>query len=471
MMKILTQAVSVALTLSFAGAAFAGPQAALPKDLPAYGADEAIPQLNIAKKTLDNGLEVWVLPRDGIPRVDMTLALKDAGFAADGVGANGFATVLAGMLTEGTAKRDSKGIAEAAQGLGGSVGAGAANDGITLYANALASNSDAIAALMAEVARSPSFPEDEVNLAKANALQALKVSEAQPNSRATRALLEAVYGDHPYARSMPTEASINSVTVAALQSEHARRFRPDHGLLVITGKLTPEQGFALASKHFGDWKNVGDGVAKVAEAPMTMPVQKSILQRDGSVQSAILMGYPSINAASAEYVPMMLASTVLGGGFSSRVNQNLREAKGYTYGASANLGSFRYGGRVQAGAQVRNEVTGASVKEFFNEFNRLANEPVPAQELIDTKRYVAGGYLISNQMQASVARLLSHYWLTGQSAEAFADYVPQIRAVTADQVQAMARKYWDPSKMSIIVVGDSAAVGPQLKEFGDFVTK
>ena len=470
-MKILTQAVSVALTLSFAGAAFAGPQAALPKDLPAYGADEAMPQLNIAKKTLPNGLEVWVLPRNGIPRVDMSLALKDAGFAADVLGANGFATVLAGMLTEGTTKRDSKGIAEAAQALGGSVGAGAGNDGITLYANALASNSDAIAALMAEVARAPSFPEDEVKLAKANALQALKVSEAQPNSRASRALLAATFGDHPYARSMPTEASINAVTRAALQSEYARRFRPDHGLLVITGRVTPEQGFALAQKHFGDWKNAGGPAVSVPDSPSSMPITKSILQRDGSVQSAILMGYPSIAATSADFIPMQLASTVLGGGFSSRVNQNLREDKGYTYGASAALGAFRHGGRVQAGAQVRNEVTGASVKEFFNEFNRLANEPVPATELTDTKRYVAGGYLITNQMQSAVASSLANYWLRGQTSEAFADYVPKIRAVTADQVQAMARKYWDPSKMSIIVVGDSKAVGPQLKEFGDFVTK
>ena len=325
--------------------------------------------------------------------------------------------------------------------------------------------------LLKRIARSPSFPEDEVALAKANALQALKVSEAQPNTRASRALLAAVHGDHPYARSMPTEASLNAVTVAALKSEYARRFRPDHSLLVITGKVTPEEGFALASKHFGSWQNVGTSTVRVPEAAAEMPVVKSILQRDGSVQSAILMGYPSIDAASADYVPMQLASTVLGGGFSSRVNQNLREAKGYTYGASASLGAFRYGGRVQAGAQVRNEVTGAAIKEFFSEFKRLASEPVPATELTDTKRYVAGGYLIGNQMQASVARSLANYWLMGLSSDAYANYVPAIRAVSAGQIQDMARKYWDPAKMSIIIVGDSAAVNPQLSEFGAFETK
>lgn len=467
-MKLLSKSIVLALAMGFSGGALAGPKAELPKNLPAYGADEAIPQLNIAKKKLANGLEVWVLPRNGIPRVDMSLAFKDAGYGADAPGNNAFASMLAGLLSEGTAKRDSKGIAEFAQSLGGGVGAGASNDGITVYANSLASNAGALAGLLAEVVRTPTFPDTEIALAKANAMQALKVSEAQPNSRAVRALLAAVHGDHPYARTMPTEASINAVNAALLKSEYAKRFRPDHALLVITGKLTPEQGFALASKHFGDWKNSGAGVGAVAAVPLSVTPVKAILQRDGSVQSAIMMGYPSIAATSADFIPLQLASTVLGGGFSSRVNQNLREDKGYTYGASASLGAFGHGGRVQAGAQVRNAVTGDSIKEFFNEFKRLDSDPVPATELTDTKRYVAGGYLITNQMQSAVASSLSNYWLRGQSSDAFADYVPNIRKVTAEQVQDMARKYWDPSKMSIIVVGDSKEIAPQLKDYGNF---
>src|SRR5690606_33495826 len=139
-----------------------------------------------------------------------------------------------------------------------------------------------------------------------------------------------------------------------------------------------------------------------------------------------------------DYVPMQLASTVLGGGFSSRVNQNLREDKGYTYGASAYLAASRNGGRLQAGADVRNEVTGAALSEFFREFERLVDEPVPAQGLADTKRYVAGGYL------------------------------PMIRQVDAATVQAMARKYWDPRQQSIVVVGDGGAIAGQLEPFGEF---
>eukprot|EP01136_Pigoraptor_vietnamica_P032595 Opistho-1_new@94585 len=169
----------------------------LPAELPAFGQDKPIPVPQITKKTLANGLEVWVVPRQGLPRVDYVLAVRGAGFAADAPGQQGFASMLAGVLSEGTAKRDSRAIAEAAQGLGGAIGAGSANDGLTVYANALASNAEPMLKLLAEVARTPAYADKEVALAKANALQGLKASEANPQFRAERALGLAIFGDHP----------------------------------------------------------------------------------------------------------------------------------------------------------------------------------------------------------------------------------------------------------------------------------
>ena len=451
-----------------AGAAVAGPKAQLPKDLPAYAPDRPLPVADIAQKTLANGMTVWVVPRDGLPRVDYVLALRGAGFAADAAETPAFATMLAGLLTEGTVKRDSKAIAEAAQGFGGNVGAGAGNDGVTLFGNALSSHREGMLELLAEVARQPSFPDKEVKLAQANALQGLKASEAQPGFKATRALLAATYGDHPYARVQPTEAGITAVNADKLRAEHARRFRPDNALLVITGKLTPAEGFALAERAFGDWKGTGTALASTAPARREAKPSRVLIQRDGSVQSSLALGRPAIPATDADYIPAQLAGIVLGGGFSSRVMQNLREDKGYTYGARAGLAVARAGGRVSAGADVRNEVTGAAIKEFFHEFDRLGNEPVPATELEDTKRYVAGGYLITNQMQGAVAATLANNWLSGLPAEFLGQYVPKIRAVDAAQVQVMAKKYYAPRDQSIIVVGDGNAVAEQLKAYGEF---
>ena len=460
---------ALAVSTLAGGAAVAGPAAGLPKDLPPYAADKPLPVPDIAKKTLANGLEVWVVPRDGIPRVDYVLAVRNAGYVADAPDAPGFASLMAGLLTEGTAKRDSREIAEFAQAQGGGVGASVSSDGALVHGNALAANAGPMLSLLAEVARTPAFPDSEVKLAQANALQALKAAEAQPGFRANRALLSAVYGDHPYARTQQTEASIMAVTPATLRAEHQRRFHPDRSLLVVTGRIDADDAFRLAEQAFGDWNASG-----VADVPATPPAprdakaQRLLLQRDGSVQSTLRLASPAVAATDPDAIPLQLAGTVLGGSFSSRVMQNLREDKGYTYGARAGLATAAEGGLVSGSADVRNEVTGAALTEFFKEYARIGSEPVAATELDDTKRYVAGGYLISNQMQASVAATLASNWLVGLPSEYLGEFVPRVRAVGADQVQAMAAKYFAPERQSIIVVGDGGAITGQLTEWGEF---
>ena len=460
---------TLAVAMAFTPAAFAADApAAQPSPMPAYGKDKPIPTPKIAKKTLANGMTVWVVPRDGLPRVDFVLAVRGAGLAADDKAHPGFASLLAGMLNEGTAKRDSRAIAEAAQGMGGSVAASPANDGILVSANALTSHAADMMSLLAEVTRAPSFPAKEVDLAKANALQALRVSETTPRFRAERAINQAVYGEHPYGHTEPTVDSISSVTQDMLRAEHAKRFRPDRALLVITGRLDEAEAMKLAQAAFGDWKAQGPALADVAPAPVNAKPARILLQRGGSVQSTIRIGGPGIAASAGEQVPLRLASTILGGGFSSRVNINLREEKGYTYGASAGARMSRAGGALVGGADVRNEVTGAALTEYFNEYKRIGSEAVPADEMTMNKRYVAGGYLISNQLQRAVAATLAQNWLVGLPPEFLGQYVPLIEKVTPAQVRAVSAKYFAPEKQSIVVVGDPAAVGEQLKQFGEF---
>ena len=461
---------TLAVAMAFSPAAFAAdaPAAAKSTPMPAYGKDKPIPTPKIAKKTLANGMTVWVVPRDGLPRVDFVLAVRGAGLAADDKAHPGFASLLAGMLNEGTAKRDSRAIAEAAQGLGGSVAASPANDGILVSANALASHAPDMMSLLGEVTRLPSFPAKEVDLAKANALQALRVSETTPRFRAERAINQAVYGDHPYGHTEPTVDAIASVTQDMLRAEHAKRFRPERALLVITGRIKEAEAMKLAQAAFGDWKAQGPALAETAPAPVKAKPARILLQRAGSVQSTIRIGGPGIAASAADQVPLRLASTILGGGFSSRVNINLREEKGYTYGASAGARMSRAGGAIVGGADVRNEVTGAALTEYFNEYKRIGSEAVPADEMTMNKRYVAGGYLISNQLQRAVAATLAQNWLVGLPPEFLGQYVPLIQKVTPQQVREVSQKYFAPEAQSIVVVGDPKAVAEQLKPFGEF---
>jgi predicted Zn-dependent peptidase len=458
-----------ALSTAFGAPAFAAdtPAKATPAGMPAYAKDKPLPSPHIGKKTLANGLQVWVVPRNGVPRVDMVLAVRGAGFIADDAAHPGFANMMAGLLNEGTAKHDSRAIAELAQGLGGSVAGSASADGITISANALASQAGPMMQLLAEVARAPVFPAKEVALAKANALQALRVSETQPRFRADRALSHAVYGEHPYGHTDPTVESINSTDEALLRAEHSRRFRPDQALLVIAGRIKEADALKLAQQAFGDWKAEGKAPALAAKAPAAVKPVHLLLERPGSVQSTIRLGGQGIAATAADQVPLRLASTVLGGGFSSRVNIKLREEKGYTYGASAGARMMREGGGIVGGA-VRNEVTGAALSEYFSEYKRIGSELVSPQEMEMHKRYVAGGYLLSNQMQRAVAGTLAANWLVGLPAEFLAQYVPLIEKVTPEQVRDVSKKYFAPENQTIVVVGDSKAVGEQLKAFGEF---
>ena len=464
-MNKLSLAIAIGLALS---ATVQAADVKLPAAMPAYGKDKPIPAPTIVKKTLANGLQVWVVERNGVPRVDYVLAVRGAGYAADDKDHPGFANLMAGLLNEGTAKRDSRAIAEAAQGMGGSVAASTTVDGMLVSANAVTSRAGDMMGLLAEVARQPSFPANEVALAKANALQSLKVQEATPGFRAERAIAKAVYGDHPYGRVQPTAESITSTTDAMLRAEHDRRFRPDATLLVITGRIKSADAMALAQKAFGDWKAQGAALPATPAAPADAKPQRILLERNGSVQSTIRLGSPGIAATTADFVPMRLASTIVGGGFSSRVNLNLREEKGYTYGASAGARVNRDGGSIIGGADVRNAVSGAALTEFFNEYKRLGADLVPEEEMAMNKRYVAGGYLISNQMQRAVAATLATNWLIGLPPEFLGQYVPLIQKVTPEQVRTIGKKYFAPEKQSIVVVGDKAQVGEQLKAFGEF---
>ena len=459
---------TLAVSLLFAPAVHAADSAAV-SAVPPYGKDKPIPAPKIVKKTLANGMTIWVVARKGLPRIDMVLAVRGAGFAADDKQHPGFANMLAGLFNEGTAKRDSRAIAEAAQGMGGAVAASASNDGITVQAAALSQHGAAMMTLLAEVARTPSFPANEVALAKANALEGLKASETQPGYRAERALSKAVYGDHPYGSTQPSAEAINTVSEDYLRAEHAKRIRPDRALLVITGRVNEAEAIKMATAAFGDWKATGAALPDTAGASLNAKPQRMVLARAGSVQSTVRLGSPAIAANGADLVPLRLTSTIIGGGFSSRLNTSLREEKGYTYGASAGGRSYRNGGAVIGGADVRNEVTGAALTEFFSQYRKLGSELVPDAEMSMNKRYVAGGYLLSNQMQKAVAATLANNWLIGLPPEFMGQYVPMIQKVTPEQVREIGKKYFAPENQSVIVVGDPAAVMPQLKDVGEFV--
>lgn len=451
-----------------AGAAPAtAPPTELPAGLPDYGADKPLPELGLVEHRLENGLTVWVLPREGgLPRVDYVLAVR-GGLASDPAQLPGMSNLLAGLMREGTTTRSSVQIAEQLQTLGAEMGAQASSDGLFVSASGLSSSAEPLAALFADVVRNPAFPENEVQLAKANALQGLKAMQAQPSYQANRAMGRVLFGDHPYGNTLPTEAAISGTDIAGLQAAHTARFRPDQALLVIAGPVTPDDAKALAESMFGDWQGQGTPVANIAAPDYPTGPQFVLVPRENSVQSAVRIGRPAFDANDDRAIAAALANTILGGGFDSRLMRNLREDKGYTYGAGSSFGLRAEGGAFQAQADVRNEVTGAAIGEFLKEFEGMRSQAVPADELQRAKRFTAGTYLFQNQLQYAVASALAGNWLLGRPADYLSSYVDKVNGVTAAQVQSVAREFFDPRQQSIVVVGD-AAVAEQLKTYGAF---
>ncbi len=445
----------------------AAPPTELPADLPAYGPDRPLPELGLVEHRLDNGLTVWVVPRaGGLPKVDYVLAVR-GGLASDPAALPGMSNLLAGLLQEGTTTRSSVQIAEELQRLGASIGASAGSDGVFVTASGLATSATPLAAVFADIVRNPAFPANEVQLAKTNALQGLKAMQAQPAYQANRAMGRVLFGDHPYGNTLPTEAGIEGTDAAGLAAAHAARFHPERALLVIAGPLTGDAALALAQSAFGDWRGADATMDEVATPVPPRGPQYVLVPRSGSVQSAVRIGRPAFDADDERAIPAALANTILGGGFDSRLMRNLREDKGYTYGAGSSFGLRAKGGAFQAQADVRNEVTGAAIGEFFKEFEQMRRVAVDADELQRAKRFTAGTYLFQNQLQGAVASALATNWVLGRPADYLSRYVDRANAVTAAQVQSVAREFFDPREQSIVVVGD-AAVAEQLKPYGTF---
>ncbi|HEX8777727.1 MAG TPA: pitrilysin family protein [Rhodanobacter sp.] len=457
---------ALALGLALAGIAQAS-TVPLPKDLPAYGPDKPLPTPQIARRTLPNGLTVWVVPREGLPKVNVALSVL-GGTAADDAATPALSEMMARLLDEGTTGRSSRDIAEALQGIGGDYGAGAGSDAVNIRASALSSHASQLLALVADTVLHPTFPANEVALARANAMQELKVQEADPDWQAQRAFGHAVYGDHPYARDSLDEASVRAATPAALKALHDARFRPDRALLVIVGRIDADTAFRLAEQQFGGWKASGKALADTAPAPRTAAPQRLIVPRAGAVQSNIRYGRPAVPADDPDYIPLTVANTILGGGFTSRITQDIREDKGYSYSPWSRFSANRVGGSTVATVDVRNEVTGATLAELAKLYGSMATQPASAEELDGAKRLVGGIYLLRNQIQGALTATLANYWVDGLPPSFLGSYVAEANKVTAAQVQAMGRKYFDPKDQSIAIVGDPGAIDAQLKPYGKF---
>ncbi len=466
-MRASTKAVALVLLAAAAsGAALAKQPPAMPKGLPAYGPDKPLPAPTIVTETLPNGVTVWIVPRPGFPKVEAAVVVR-GGNAVDPADLPGVSDVLASALKEGTATRTSRQIAEQMQAIGGTIDASNTADATFVDADALATSAPALVEIVADVAINPSFPKDEVELVKANAMEDLKEKSSRPEFAVEKAFRTAVYGDHPYHVVAPTEATIGKVTPELLKAEHARRFRPDRALVMIAGAIDPDALKPVIRKAFGGWKGTGPAPAEVPSSPPARDARTIVVvDRPGSVQSEIRVGRPTMKASDPDFYAMVVANTIFGGAFSSRLTDNIREDKGYTYSPGSGNQARERGGLLTVRAAVRTEVTAGTLLEIFYELDRMGATLPTDDEMARAKRYQTGLYLLRNTLNGAIVRTLATNWVNGLPPSAVAEFVPKVNAVTTADVEAVGRKYMTSLTQTVAIGGDAGKIVPAVAEFG-----
>jgi zinc protease len=417
---------------------------------------------------LDNGLTVLILENHRLPTISMTLELRSAGALWEPAEMTGLASATATMLREGTTTRTSKEIAETVDRLAAGINAFAGQGGVgtSMNISGLTENFDQWFPLAVDILLHPSFPAEEWTKLKQRQLIGLRNQRTSPQFLSRERFNKAVYGDHPAAILSATAASLEAITPEAMKKWHDERYIPQNAILGIAGDVTAAQIMPKLRSAFAAWKKTE---LKTAGAPAATPAAERrimIVNRAGSVQTNLVMGNIAIDRRSPDYVALMVMNQVLGGGSSARLFNNLREDKGYTYGAYSSLSAGEYAGPWEATSEVRTDVTEGAMREFFNEFNRIRDEKVPAAEMDEKKRSVVARFALSLESPQSVLSFAITRKVYGLPEDYWDTYPAQISAVTAEDVQRVAKKYLNLDNIQIVAVGDSAKIKSVLEKYG-----
>ena len=433
---------------------------------PAIGPAPSLKLPDITRQKLSNGVEVWVVEHHEVPLAQINMIVR-SGSAADPIGKYGVGSLTAAMLDEGAGTRNSLELADALEYLAANLSTVSSFDYSAIRLNVPVSKLADALPLMADVALRPTFPQSDLDRLKKERLTALLQARDNPGALIGIAFPRVVFGPtHRYgtsANGLPP--AIESFTAADLQAFYRAHYRPDNATLLVVGDVTPASIMPMLEKNFGAWKSEGMK-ALVAEVP-TAPQLKSravyIVDKPDAPQSQIRIGWIGVPRSTKDYAALEVLNTILGGSFTSRLNQNLREEHGYSYGASSAFDMRLSAGPFLAAAGVQTDKTGPAVQEFFNELNAIL-KPIPADELQKSKNYVALSYPGEFESTGDLARKLEDLVVYNLPMNTYANFVDEVNKVTAADLQRLAAQYIQPDKMAVVIVGDRSKIEEDIKK-------
>lgn len=418
----------------------------------------------VARHALTNGLEVLIVQRRELPVVDARLVIH-GGAAADPPSRAGRSWMLGQLLDQGTGARAATDIADQAELLGATLETRTTWDAVTASLHVLSPRLEPSLELLADVALDPTFPDDELERKRHERLAAILQESDEPRTLATHAFYRHAYGpDHPFAVPLAgTRASIEALDRRDICRAYNERFSPARAFLVLVGDIHPDRALTLLDRLFGGWSRTGGTPLPDPPGVPDRPTSVHIVDRPGAPQSELRVGRPGPRRDSMDYFALLVANTVLGGAFTSRLNMRLREEKAYTYGAGSSFAFRVAGGPFLASTAVATVATADAVHVTLGEIARLAQVPVEAGELERARSYIVLGLPRTFETTGDVAEHVTEMALYGLGLDYYDRYVEEVGAVTAGDVQAAAARWLQTAGMTIAIAGDGDAVREELE--------
>jgi predicted Zn-dependent peptidase len=432
---------------------------------PELGAERPVAWPRRAVRTLPSGLQIVLVEARTFPKISAQLFFR----AGNSVGlriAPGIADMTSAVVRTGTASRTSRQIEEDLRRMGANLGTHAGADSSAISISGLAEFAPGLFELVADLARNASFSADEFERERRQRFEELRIERTTPGFLAGERLRRVLFGADPYAIIAPTEEQVASYRREHLEDFYRHNYTPSGALLIVVGDFASGEMFALIEKTFGEWIAPKPEIATTAEPPHPIGRHVHLVHLPGTVQTQISIGNLAITRRDPDWYRCVLANSIYGGAFHSRLVINIREQKGYTYSPRSGVNALRRHGYFSVNAAVRNDVVAASLTEIFYELDRIRSLPVTAEELESARAYISGVFSLGVATQEGLLGQLATAYLDRLPDDYLETYRDRIRALTAEDVMLAARRHFDSANAQIVIVGERAQIGEQAALFG-----
>ncbi len=420
----------------------------------------------ITRATLDNGLRVLVAENHSAPILSLRTLVK-SGADHDVAELAGLASLTADLIDEGAGSRDALRLAEDVGLLGGALGTGADWDASYVSIDVLSRNASPSISILGDVTYKANLPPDELERVRSERVTELLQQRDEPSTIAGKRFAGLLYGTGAYGNSIAGNTeSVSRIALDDVRRFYLSNYLPNNAALVVSGDITPEAAIDFARRSFGEWEKGAQPPRPQVNPARIEGSRVYVIDRPQAVQSEIRIGHIGVARTSEDYFAISVMNALLGGVFNSRINLNLRERHGYTYGARSTFAFRREAGPFVVSAPVRNEVTRESVNEVLIELRRIRTGDIEDRELNDTKSYLIGVFPATVQSASDIAGRLLDMELYGLPEDYFDHYRENIDAITKDEIARVANKYIDPDRVLIVIVGNAAQIREPLGTLG-----